>query len=381
MEFPPQVGGVASYYFQVSSRLPAEKIVVLAPPHSEARQFDAKQRFKIVRHPLVAGTTSGLLGKPAATLRWLALRSIVDTIVVQHNIQQLLVGQILPIGTVGMLVSRSRHIPFTVFTHGMDILRADSRWRKRLLVKKILHAADSVIANSNFTAQHAIRLGADRQRVTVVYPCANIEPGDVPQAKKEEIITTHHLQNRPVLLSVGRLVGRKGQAMVLTALPRVLRAFPTLKYLIVGNGPNRSHLEQLINRLKLRDAATIVTNIDDQTLPAYYELCDIFVLPSRDLGRGDLEGFGIAYLEAAMFAKPSIAGKTGGAPEAVVNGRTGLLVNAERPEEIAQAILQLLRNPAYGQRLGMQGLERTIAEFDWHSQVAKIEQQLSHANH
>src|SRR3989338_6332805 len=149
MEFPPQVGGVASYYFQVSSRLPAEKIVVLAPPNSEARQFDAKQRFKIVRHPLVAGTTSGLLEKPAATLRWLALRSIVDTIVVQHNIQQLLVGQILPIGTVGMLVSRSRHIPFTVFTHGMDILRADSRWRKRLLVKKILHAADSVIANSN----------------------------------------------------------------------------------------------------------------------------------------------------------------------------------------------------------------------------------------
>jgi len=374
LEFPPQAGGVATYYYNVCKNLPAEKITVMAPNQPNCEKFDEKQKFAIIRDKIL----EDLLKTSTLTSRLLQMGLIrmMGKIIKLHNIELIQVGQILPLGTLAYLYSRRHHIPYIVYTHGFDILLPQQFTRKKILIKKIIDGAKAVVANSHFTKDELVKLGADADKIIVVHPCPNINNDEVSEWKIGEINEDYGLKNKKIILTVGRLVARKGHDLIIKALPAVIAKIPNLIYLIIGTGPYQKELEKLVNQQGLRDYVKFLGYITDNELPAFYQVCDVFAMPSRQIGP-DVEGFGIAYLEANLFSKPVIGGKSGGVGEAVINGKTGLLINPNRVEEATEALIKLLTDSAYAERLGLQGMERVIEEFDWASQTEKIKEVLA----
>ena len=151
----------------------------------------------------------------------------------------------------------------------------------------------------------------------------------------------------------------------------MLKRHGDLRLVIVGSGPEAPGLYQQINQLAVRDYVSIVQHATNDELAALYELSDVFALPARRLGY-DVEGFGIVYLEANLFGKPVIGTKTGGIPEAIVDGKTGILIDENDADALASAIARLLDNPSLATRLGIQGMQRVAEQFTWQSQVEKI---------
>jgi phosphatidylinositol alpha-1,6-mannosyltransferase len=180
----------------------------------------------------------------------------------------------------------------------------------------------------------------------------------------------HNLGRSPVLLTVGRLQRRKGQDMAIQALPRIMKKFPDVKYMIVGSGEEYASLQRLAQDVGVRDRVIFVGRIADGEQAAYYAACDVFLMPNRQIGE-DIEGFGIVFLEAGAAGKPVIGGTSGGTGEAILDEVTGLRVNGENIQEIATAVVELLANPAKARAMGECGRRRVETEFSWESVVER----------
>lgn len=365
LEFPPYRGGVAHFYASLSHHLPAHQLTVVTPPQPGGAEFDRTAPYHVVRTPLLS-TSLWVWPKWWRSVR--RLGALVD----EHNIQQLVVGQALPLGTVAWLLHRTRGLPYVVFAHGMEITMTHGR--RAILLRAILANAASVIANSEFTRGEVLRRGGRPTTTHVVSPGPNTWP-IVHQDDVAKLDAHYRLQGAPVVLCVGRLVERKGFDTLLAAFAAVHRGLPRARLVMVGDGPYRGKLQQLISRHRLETATIITGGLDTRALANWYERCDLFAMLPRRLPSGDVEGFGLVYLEANRFGKPVVATRSGGVPEAVLDGVTGLLVPEGDPKAAAQAMLQLLRDPALAHRLGIQGLERVEREFNWHvigERVAKL---------
>ncbi|MFA6551391.1 MAG: glycosyltransferase family 4 protein, partial [Patescibacteria group bacterium] len=290
----------------------------------------------------------------------------------KDKIKTVLVGQILPLGTVAWLLSRALGIKFdyVVFLHGMDLTYALKTPRKKELARAILTGAKKIIAANSYTAKLAEEI-IDKNKIEVVNPGINAsEQQIVNSEQKEYLIKKYSLAGKKVLLQVGRLVERKGYDKVLAALPEVLKECPDLIYVIIGNGPAISNIQYLISEYNIQNNILLITDVDDSELNSWYELCDIFIMPSRNMN-GDFEGFGIVYLEANAHGKPVIAGDSGGVRDAVIDGVNGLLVDPESTDEIASAIIKLSKDESSRKKLGEQGKERA-KQFDWKNQADKV---------
>jgi len=378
LEFPPQHGGVGNYYYNVAKNLPSDKIVVLAATDHKTAGFDRQQKFPIIRLPKLTAinqtiATGGRIGKLIGSLKWLSLNREIKRIAKNHKIELIQVGQILPLGTVALMLNRQQNLPYIIYTHGLDILLPQKFRRKKIILKKIISQAKGIIANSHFTQDELLELGAAAEKIITVNPCPNLANQEVSEWKINEIRETYGLKNKKILLTVGRLVKRKGHDMVIESLPLILKRVPNLIYLIIGDGPELKNLETKINQKGLRDKVRFLTHVTTQELPAFYSLCDVFIMPARQIGP-DVEGFGIVYLEANLFGKPVIAGRGGGVTDAVIDKKTGLLVDPKNPAAIAEAAINLLTTPALSEKLGLQGMDRTIEKFNWENQVEKIKQ-------
>jgi len=180
------------------------------------------------------------------------------------------------------------------------------------------------------------------------------------------------LENKKFILTVGRLIERKGQDKVIEALPRIMRVAPDVTYLIVGRGSKLDELRMKVKDMKLNRQVRFFTDILDSELPAFYQNAELFIMPSRQLADGDVEGFGIVYLEANFYGLPVIGGRSGGAAEAVEQGVNGLLVDPLSVNDIAQAIMSLLTNPARAREFGERGRRRVAARFNWAEQAKEL---------
>jgi len=179
-------------------------------------------------------------------------------------------------------------------------------------------------------------------------------------------VARHHLQEKNVVLTIARLVERKGIDVVIKAMPMVLEAIPNVVYLVIGLGPYKGKLERLARDLGLEGRVIFVGHVSDEELPLYYCACDVFVLVSRTLtDKGEMEGFGIVYLEAGACGKPVVAGRGGGVEEAVEDGVTGLLVDPLDVGEIAEAIVRILKDKELAKRLGENGRKKAMKQPDW----------------
>jgi phosphatidylinositol alpha-1,6-mannosyltransferase len=359
IDFPPQKGGVANYLANFSKNIGSNNIVILANNHPDSHLFDPHQPYKILRQQLFYK-----LFWP----HWLKSYYIAKKIIAKENIEQLLISHLLPIGYIALLLK----LPYIAILHGYDILLAQKNPWKKYWAKLILAKAKLIIVNSNFTKNQVLKLGLENSKIIIVNPCPNLKPEDLNLAEKQILKNELDLHHKKILLSVGRLVERKGFDQVIRALPEVIKTIPNIIYLIVGNGPDLKRLEILAEKLKVRGNVIFCEDVPDKNLACYYDLADIFIMPARIIDKTDVEGFGIVYLEAAVFAKPVIAGQSGGVAEAVIDNQTGILVNPESVQAITDSILKLLNSPELINKLGIQGQQRVAKEFQWPIQIKKV---------
>jgi phosphatidylinositol alpha-1,6-mannosyltransferase len=182
----------------------------------------------------------------------------------------------------------------------------------------------------------------------------------------------YQIGNGPVLLTVGRLVKKKGHDTILNSLPQVVKEFPSLRYLIVGDGPERSRLEQLTTSLGLSETAVFVGNVPHAQLGDYYRAADIFCMINQMDETGDVETFGMVFLEANATGKPVIGGRSGGTTQSILDGETGFLSEPEQPAQAAKWLLLLLRDADLRERMGNIGFQRARQDFDWTSRAAQL---------
>ncbi len=348
LEYPPFHGGVANYYGNVSKYWPIEeKLAVLDNSHNELLSTE-----KI--------------------LNWLPSISALNRCLEKDKIDYLLVGQILPLGTVAYILSFFKKINYAVFLHGMDFALALRTPRKRFLSKLILKKANKIICANAYVKDKLFEFIPEiEERTVVVNPgieggVPNISPDDMRNIKD-----TYHLEGKKVLFSLGRLVKRKGVDKVIeTLISMPEEETADLVYFIAGVGPREEYLKSLVP-LRFAKKIIFLGSLSDYDKWAWLKTCNIFIMPSRDI-EGDFEGFGIVYLEANLCAKPVIAGNSGGVKDAVVDGVSGLLVDPENTEEIAKAINKLKNDQALCDKLGEQGRDRAIRDFSWEKQIASL---------
>jgi phosphatidylinositol alpha-1,6-mannosyltransferase len=280
-------------------------------------------------------------------------------------------GRAQPEGVSALLASLAAGGPRYLFwVHGEDIAAAMSSRQYAATMRLVYRRASAAIANSQNTARMIRSLGWCRSGVHVVYPgvdATRFHPAAGDGSLRRRLAPNGEL----LLLSVSRLQKRKGHELVLRALHELIKDFPGTRYVIVGDGGERDALEQLVTQLRLDELVRFEGEVDDAALPAYFSASDIFVLPTR-VEPFDFEGFGLVYLEAAAAAKPSIGGRNGGVPEAVVESETGMLVTGESVEELLAALRLLCLSPDLRLRMGQAGRARVVRDFTWERAAAEV---------
>jgi phosphatidyl-myo-inositol dimannoside synthase len=348
LEYPPYNGGIANYYGSLVKYWPSSSDNIFVLNNNDDR----------------------LINKSWPFLKWLPGIWALKKVIKKPKIDYLIIGHVLPLGLIGLIFNKLYGTKYSVILHGLDFSSGVKIWRKRLITKKILNGAEKIICANKYTAE-LVKNFLGSKTITKI---KTVNPGitDRPAVEGDQrLIKKYNLENKKIILSVGRLTKRKGFDKVIEVLPAALKKIPELFYVILGNGEELNNLKIQISNSKLEKNILIINDATDADRDEWYRSCDIFIMPSKNIN-GDFEGFGIVYLEANLAGKPVIAGNNGGVGEAVIDGMNGLLVDSYNNNNIAEAIFKLASNKSFADKLGAQGRERAIREFDWRKQIKKI---------
>lgn len=373
-DFPPMGGGIARWMGELARRFPAGSLTVStgSVPGSEA--VDRALPNAVDR-----------IGIPARRLRTvgglLLWSRRVTALARQRQPAFVWCGQVRPAAYPAKWLNERLGIPYGIMVHGGDLLGLQHRIHqsrvKRSTARSLLGSAAVIVANSQWTSQlcRAVlgELGLDAAdgRVRVV-PLGTDPAQFRPGLDTANVRTRYGLEGRRWLVTVARLVPHKGVDVTLHALASLAAAHPDLGYVVIGSGSQLSALQALAVELGLADRVRFLTDVGDDELPALYNAAQVYVGVSRQTGL-DVEGFGIALLEASASGLPVVAGRSGGMADAVRDGETGVLVNSEDPREVAAAIERLLADPVLARRLGDGGRAAVIHHFNWERVIADLQ--------
>ena len=372
--FPPQIGGIQAVLYEICTHLPPAEVEVLAPHVPGDDRFDSSCEFIIHRRDFnrrgkVARTLDRCVGGLVSPLLtqfprfFSAARPLVQT----RRINLVQCGHI-SVAAAGYALKLTHGLPYVVYTYAQEIM--DGRLPKtktanRLLGCLFLRQADVVFTISEFTKGEVLKWGVSEAKVVKI-PLGPASTAAVDAPNLQAIQERFGLCNKRVILTVGRLVERKGQDMMLRAMPHILTEMPNAMYLIIGTGPMGPALKREVHNRRLERHVIFVGNVPHDKTAPYYAIADVFAMPSRALlEKGDVEGFGLVFLEANAYGKPCIGGRSGGVPDAVLDGETGLLVNPWDPMDIAQATIRLLKDRDLATHLGENGRRRVEKEMNW----------------
>lgn len=375
----PSAGGVQTMLSGIMRNLPADELIVLGPAHARAEAFDRECAYAIHRlanvsrtgrqaHNLVNRYVSPTL---ARTVRY---ASCARRLAQQHRVDVVQCGMVQT-GLVGLYLKRTLGIPYVIYTYGDELLGEVSlrgRTAGRVLTKLVLRQSAAVFTISDFTRELLLGLGVDAHKIVKLQlgaePAVPVDSTDVC-ALRESMA----LAGKCVLLTVARLEAHKGHETILRALPSVLAQIPDLVYVIVGTGPYEAQLRSKVADLQLEPHVVFAGYISDEQLAAYFDLCDLFVMTSRDLPKEKrIEGFGLVFLEANAHGKPVIGGRSGGIPDAIQPGYNGLLVDPLSVEQTADAICLLLTQPELAAKLGENGRRLVETQRNWTTVARRV---------
>ena len=349
-DFPPRQGGIQSFVHELARRLPADQLGVYCSDYPGAAEFDRQQDFPVRRHP-----TGLLIPTPAARRRIVATAT-------EFGSTSVWFGAAAPLALLAPALRRAGVRRMVATTHGHEVGWAALPVARQAL-RRIGDTVDVVTYLGEYTRARlagALGPGAELVRLT-----PGVEPTVFsPDVDGAGIRQRYGLQDRPVVVCVSRLVPRKGQDTLIRALPEIRRQVPGAALLLVGKGPYQDDLVRLASRAGVADDVVITGGVPYAELPAHFAAGDVFAMPCRTRRRGmDVEGLGIVFLEASASGLPVVAGDSGGAPDAVLDGETGRVVDGTDVAEVAGRIIELLSDPALAARYAAAG--RAWVERDW----------------
>ncbi len=356
--WPPRIGGIERYLTGIASHLPEGSVTVFAPIEIAEQHTDLPYvvRKKFSWKPLW----------PA----WLPLYFSLKKLARIQKPDVILCGKALVEGRIARLLKRSLSIPYVVCTYGMEIASWSANQRTRAQLVRVLQEADRVLCINKRTQQELIQLGVEEKNISMLYPgidIASLSQKNTP----EEVLKKYNLA-APYILSVARLVRRKGIEDLFTAYARL--GAERIPLVIVGDGPEKEPLMRVADRLNI--SPTFLGNVSDADLHAIYSKATLFALTPKELP-GDYEGFGIVYMEAAYFGLPVVATHTGGIPEAVQDTVTGILAKEGDVGSIHEALQTLLLHPTIAVQYGQAGKMRATQEFSWKAIIKQLTSLLS----
>jgi len=274
----------------------------------------------------------------------------------RHRINVVCVGELVTGSWLGIALKKFFGTRLIIYVHGEEITTATGGRLHGNKRKDYLHAADKIVAVSSFTCDALTReMDIRPDRIMLIQNGVDIERF-TPGERDPVLLARHGLQGKKVVLTLGRLVQRKGADMAIRAMARILKTRSDVHYLIVGDGELRPELERIIKEENVSSQVTLVGKVSESDLVKYFRLCDLFLMPNRTLPDGDTEGFGLVFREANACGKPVIGGRAGGVVEAVIDGESGFLVDGENIDEIERLVTKILDNPALARELGAKGM-------------------------
>nr|WP_275889336.1 glycosyltransferase family 4 protein [Nakamurella flavida] len=364
-DFPPRTGGIQSYVHALTREVPPDALVVYAPAWPGAQEFDAAQPYPVHRHP-----TSLMLPGPA-------VRGRARELVTRYGCQAAWFGAAAPLALLGPSLRDVGIRQVVASTHGHEV-----GWSmlpaSRQALGRIGRTADVVTFVSRYARSRiAAALGPDAalESLPPGVDTGRFRPDPDGRAR---IRARHGLTDGPVIVCVSRLVRRKGQDVLVRALPRIRTQVPAARLLIVGDGDDRARLTAEARRCGVTDAVVFTGAVPFDELPAYYAAGDVFAMPCRTRGGGlDVEGLGIVFLEASAVGLPVVAGDAGGAPETVRAGETGEIVDGRDVAAVTATLVDLLADPDRCARLGAAGRRWVEREWTWPASGRRLADLLS----
>ncbi len=278
-------------------------------------------------------------------------------IVKMHDINVVCVGELGTGSWLAMTLRKLFGVKVIMYVHGEEITTASGGRFSGNKRQQYLQCADKIVAVSAFTREALTGLMHIKLESITLIQNGVDTTRFAPGPRSEELLVKHGLASKKIVVTVGRLVARKGIDKAVLAFKRVLRDCPNTHYLIIGDGQLRPELERLIASEGLSQDITLAGQVSDADLISYLRLCDVFLMPNRTLENGDTEGFGLVFREANACGKPVIGGRAGGVVEAVIHNESGLLVDGNDVNDIAAAIKSILEDDALAERLGKGGLQ------------------------
>ena len=356
-DFGPRAGGIETFIIGLIQRRPFGQTIVYTSFQENSAQFDADWLANYgVR--VIRDRSKILLPTPRVALH---LRGIIR----KEGITTAAFGAAAPLGLLSASMKRAGVLRTVALTHGHEVW-----WAKvfpfNLLLRRIGSTVDVLTYLGEFTRKAISKALSARAQSAMVKIAPGIDVEHFIPTDASPLRESLGLADKKVIVSVGRLVHRKGQDHLIEAMPEILKNMPRAHLLLVGEGPYREHLQNLVHQLKLESSVTFIGRIQYQDLPMYICMGDIFAMPSRSRLMGlEVEGLGIVYLEASSCGLPVLAGDSGGAPDAVIQNETGLVVSGTDNKEIASAAVALLTNLEASQKMGTVGRQWIVDNWRW----------------
>lgn len=357
-DFGPRAGGIETFIIGLIERLPKNSVIVYTSSQNGSEPFDEKWNrdfgVEVVRDK------SKILLPTLRTSK--SVRSLLST----RGITTVFFGAAAPLGLMAKGLRKSGATRIVAITHGHEVWWAKV-WPFSWAMKRIGKSVDYLTYLGDFTMKAVSGALTKSSKMKMVQLAPGIDTEHFSPSKTNPRIRRElGLSEKKIIVSVGRLVHRKGQDFLIGALPEISKVIPDVHLLLVGEGPYRAELEKMAEKLSVRHLITFIGRVQYSELPEYICAGDIFAMPSRSRLAGlEVEGLGIVYLEASACGLPVIGGLSGGAPDAVLEGETGFSVDGKSSEAIAAAAIHLLSNPEYAEKLGAQGRDWIVDKWRW----------------
>ncbi|MCP9276443.1 glycosyltransferase family 4 protein [Mycolicibacterium arenosum] len=363
-DFPPRRGGIQSYLENLVTRLAGEHTLsVYAPKWKGADEYDARAAelgIHVERHP-----TSLMLPEPSVAVRMRRL-------IAERGADTVWFGAAAPLALLSPMARDAGVRRVIASTHGHEV-----GWSMlpvaRSALRRIGDDADVVTFISHYTRSRFASAFGPRAALEHLAPGVDTDRFEPDSVARAEMRARYGLGDRPVVVCVSRLVPRKGQDMLIRAMPAIRERVPAAALVIVGGGPHRDALRRLAHAFGVAEHVVFTDGVPSEELPAHHAMADVFAMPCRTRGAGlDVEGLGIVYLEASATGVPVVAGRSGGAPESVRDGKTGLVVDGWDVGAVTAAVGDLLADPARAAAMGAAGRQWVVDEWQWKYKAQRL---------
>ena len=367
-DFGPRAGGIETFVIGLIERLPAGSVIVYTSAQENSNDYDRtwleKYGVEVIRDKAKI-----LLPTPGVAF-------CVNSLVRDRSIETVFFGAAAPLGLLSHGLRRAGVKKIVALTHGHEVWWSKV-WPFKWAIKRMSRSIDHLTYLGEYTHQVISRAVTKKAASSMVKIAPGIDTDHFAPVDASALRAKLGLTEKKTIVSVGRLVHRKGQDILIEAMPEICRRIPDAHLVMIGEGPYRSYLENRRKLLGLEEKVTFIGRIQYADLPTYICVGDLFVMPSRSRLAGlEVEGLGIVYLEASACGLPVIAGNSGGAPDAVLAGETGLVVDGTKVNDVASAVVELLSDPMRSQRMGKRGREWIVQEWRWEIWASRFAQLL-----